>query len=130
MGLFEHIRSSHTRQNVSSWQTIRSADDLERARKESYEKPVVLFKHSTSCGLSAGAKYRLESDWPELGHEIGFYYLDLLSYRSLSNQIASDYNVIHQSPQVIVVKNGKEVYNTSHHNISISDLRLHLDKIT
>ncbi|WP_294234557.1 monothiol bacilliredoxin BrxC family protein, partial [uncultured Chryseobacterium sp.] len=50
------------------------------------------------------------------------YYLDLLAYRPLSNRIADDLGVTHQSPQLIVIENGKAVNNASHQNISVDQL--------
>jgi bacillithiol system protein YtxJ len=107
---------------LASWHKLESEQQLENAINISFEKTVVFFKHSTRCGTSLHAKHKLETDWNKLKNEIEFYYLDLLEYRHISNKIAHDLNVIHQSPQIIVVKNGKSVYSTSHNAISVADL--------
>lgn len=99
---------------------IRSMDELDKAEKASFEKPVVLFKDSVTCGISASAKHRLFD--LEITDDFQFYYLDLLSFRNVSNEIANRYGVIHQSPQVIVLRNGKTVYDTSHHAINSETL--------
>ena len=104
------------------WKTLNSLEQLDQIVKDSFEKPVVLFKHSIRCGISSGAKYGLEKDWNFNSTDLDFYYLDLINFRPVSNKIAEQFNVIHQSPQVIVLKNGKAVHHTSHHQISVSDL--------
>ena len=100
-----------------TWTPLTSIEQLEEAANRSHEKPVVLFKHSTRCGISAAAKTRLESA-PLDADKATFYYLDLLSYRPISNAIAEKFEVAHQSPQVIVLHKGKALHHNSHHAIS------------
>ena len=87
-----------------SWIKLEDASQLNTIKEESNEKPVVIFKHSTSCSISGMAWNRLQRNWKD-GDSEKFtpYYLDLLSYRALSNAIAEEFNVTHASPQVIVV---------------------------
>ncbi len=122
MSILRNIKKNLNEHRISEWYAIEKEEDLEVAHQLSFKKPVVLFKHSTSCGISARAKYLLESEWGDLGHDIGFFYLDLLQYRPLSNRISSDYHVVHQSPQIIILHRGEAVYDTSHHRISIADI--------
>lgn len=117
MGFLDRLKNSQE-QTISDWKTLTTEAQLTEAIEASYEKPVVLFKHSVTCGISAGAKNRLESAWDFGSEELDFYYLDLLAFRPISNKIAADLGVIHQSPQIIVVRNGKAVFDTSHHNIN------------
>jgi len=107
---------------IGSWNILNDIQQLDEIDTLSKDRPVVLFKHSTTCGISSGAKYRLETDWDSFPEDAVFYYLDLLSYRPISNEIAERYQVTHQSPQVIIIKDGKAVFNNSHHAINISDL--------
>lgn len=126
MGFLDQFRSTRDAGLPEDWKTIESELQLKAAIDESFERPVVLFKHSVSCGISAGAKYRLEQEWDFNSEELSFYYLDLLAYRSISNKIAEDLGVTHQSPQVILLKDGQPVYNTSHHMINVASLRANL----
>lgn len=112
------------------WKTLQTMEDLDNAHKTSFHKDVILFKHSTTCGISAGAEYRLHEAWDFDEDQLDLYYLDLLNYRSISNAIASKYNVVHQSPQVIVLRNGDVVANTSHHMISADWLSKHIPTST
>lgn len=108
---------------MESWKHITDEKQLAEIIEKSNEKPTVIFKHSVTCGISAHAKSKLESAWNFSEEELNFYYLDLLAYRSISNKIAADFGVTHQSPQIIVVKNGKATANFSHQAISVDRLR-------
>ncbi|MEP2773192.1 MAG: bacillithiol system redox-active protein YtxJ [Fulvivirga sp.] len=107
-----------------NWNQLNQSDILLKIKEESNSKPVLIFKHSTRCSISSMALSRLERSWEE--DDMGGltpYYLDLISYRDISNQIAEDFNIPHQSPQVIVIKNGQAVYDTSHMGINYNDLK-------
>ncbi len=104
-----------------SWKQIESIQELEVADQTSYNKPVVLFKHSTTCSISSMAKSRLEGESDVNSPEI--YYLDLLAHRDVSNTIADKYGVRHESPQVIVLSNGQATYHASHGRINMNDLK-------
>lgn len=82
---------------------------------------VLLFKHSTRCSISSMALSRLESKWKDHDH-IPAYYLDLLNYRDISNEIATLFNVEHASPQVLLIRNGVCIYHNSHNGISASEI--------
>lgn len=84
--------------------------------------PVYIFKHSTTCGISAQAKENVEISFKNTDKPFLFYYLDLLKYRSVSNEVASKLNVHHQSPQLILVHDGRVAFTTSHHKIKANIL--------
>ena len=86
-------------------------------------KPVVLFKHSTRCSISRMALKQFDAEFNYPEEKINWYLLDLLNHRDLSNEIASRYHVVHQSPQIVVIRNGKAVFNESHDSISAEDLK-------
>lgn len=95
---------------------------LAKAIEESHlNKGVVIFKHSTRCSISSVAKKRLSTDWFK-ENNIPFYYLDLIKYRDLSGLIAEKFNIQHESPQVLIIKNGKCIYDASHLSISIKQI--------
>lgn len=107
-----------------NWIPLTSAEQLEQAKSESFTKPVVLFKHSTRCSISNMAKSRLER--AEAPEGVNFYYLDLLSYRPVSNLIAETFSVHHESPQLLLIRNGECVYEESHNGIDMDELRTQL----
>jgi bacillithiol system protein YtxJ len=107
-----------------NWNKITSLDQLESIKAESENQPVLLFKHSTTCSISATALDRFERGFNKLEDtkDIKFYYLDLLNHRDISRKIAEEFDVKHESPQAILVKNNKPVYDASHYEISIADV--------
>lgn len=109
-----------TESGKSFWKIIRSEDDLEAAVRESLEKKVAIFKHSTSCYISKMVLKNFENEVAASDKEVSYYFLDLLANRSLSNQIAADFKVTHQSPQLIVLNKGIAINNASHQSISVS----------
>jgi bacillithiol system protein YtxJ len=112
---------------MSNWQHLTAVDRLDAITTASYQRPQLLFKHSTRCSISAGAKSRLDSGLNALNDAFDLHYLDLLSYREVSNAIADRFDVLHQSPQVIVVQNGKASYQMSHQLISVERILAQLN---
>jgi bacillithiol system protein YtxJ len=105
-----------------NWNNITEESQIDTIVKESSIQPVLIFKHSTRCSISASALDRLERKWSQVENLIKPYYLDLLKYRAISNAIAYKLGVEHQSPQAIVIKNGKVVYHNSHMEINVDDM--------
>lgn len=100
------------------WVRLTSVGQMKKVIDDSAEKPVLLFKHSTSCSISNMALNGFIRKWSGSQDDIEIYYLDLLQYRDVSNAIAKETGVIHQSPQVIVLKNKKVVYTATHSSIN------------
>ena len=106
-----------------NWNTLNSVSQLDQIDTESKEHPVLIYKHSTRCGICTAALSRLERKWQGSDNErLKPYYLDLLQHRNVSNEIASRYSVHHESPQVLVIRNGKCVYSQTHMQISYDEL--------
>ena len=83
---------------------------------------VLIFKHSTRCAISSVALNRFENSWKPAEKQVAIYFLDLLKYRSISDQISKKYNIPHESPQALLIKNGKCIYSNSHSGISAADV--------
>jgi bacillithiol system protein YtxJ len=106
------------------WNSINSVEQIEQIKEESREQPVVIFKHSTTCSISATAKSRLERQWADAGLEnVKPYYLDLLNYRPVSAEIAQSFAVKHESPQLLLIKDGQCQYHGSHLGISLQEVK-------
>ncbi len=104
-----------------NWIELNQENQLESIKELSKQQPVVIFKHSTRCSISMMAKNRLErSNAPE---GVVFYYLDLLNYRPISNLIAETFEVHHESPQLLLIKNGACIYEESHNGIDMDELQ-------
>ena len=112
-----------------NWKNLIKLEQLPELIKESHKTPVVLFKHSVSCGLSAMVKYQLEGEWNFKAKDLSFYYLDLINHRDVSNKIAEEFDIIHQSPQLIILNKGKAVAHTSHYAIGVAWLREQLQNL-
>lgn len=126
MGLFDNLfKSTAEGENSSkiSWVVLTDKNQLDEIISLSASKPVLIFKHSTSCGISRMALKTFEREFDFEETEIELYFLDLLNYRALSQDISTKFNVMHQSPQVLVIKNGKVIYNDSHYSISVNDIK-------
>ncbi len=103
-----------------NWKAFTDNAGLEAIKKLSTDKPQVIFKHSTRCSISTMAKSRLERAAAPDG--VDFNYLDLIAHRDISNRIATDFDVEHASPQILIIKNGACVYDESHNAISMDEI--------
>lgn len=101
----------------NAWIALKDLTELATINEKSNTKSQIIFKHSTRCSISMMAKSRMEKGLETISKKADVYYLDLLNYRNISNQIAELWEVEHESPQIIVIKNGKVIYFSSHHMI-------------
>ena len=108
---------------ATPWLPLTQPEQLRDIVQESHEHPVLIFKHSTSCSISAAAKAKIERQWPDaaLPADTPLYYLDLLRYRPISGQIATELGVQHESPQLLLLQDGKVRYHASHMGIRLSE---------
>ena len=93
---------------------------LTEIKKRSSQQPQVIYKHSTRCGVSSMIRSRLER--AGLPGHIDFHFLDLIAHRSLSDKIAHEFSVKHESPQVLLIRDGKCIYDESHSGISMDEI--------
>ena len=105
------------------WINLQTEEQLGEIVNKSKNTPQVIFKHSTRCSVSSMAKNRLDKKENPKG--LDFYYLDLLKFRNISNKVAADFKVPHQSPQVLVIKDGQSMYDESHSGITMEDILSH-----
>lgn len=101
---------------------LMNQDQLDKIIRDSHKQTIILFKHSTRCSISNMALNRITSNW-DLDENISFYFLDLLKYRELSNQIENIFNIKHESPQMLLIREGKCFYTVSHNAISMAELK-------
>ena len=111
-----------------NWKSLTNSNQIEELIKLSTSKPVLIFKHSNRCGTSRMVLKSFEREFNLNENEIDLYFLDLLNYRSLSQDISLKFNVPHQSPQVLVIKNGQVIYHDSHGAINSKDLEIVINK--
>lgn len=107
------------------WNSLESIGQLDKIEITSKEKAVLIFKHSTRCGISFSALEKVQEQWkPVYESKFDCYLLDLLSYREISNLIAKKYNIIHQSPQLLLICNAKCISSQNHYSIDLDKIIL------
>lgn len=120
--IFGNSESADTPKSNINWTELTDVAQLMEIEAISNEKPVVIFKHSTRCSISRMALKQFEREYA-LEDTVNPYFLDLIAHRDVSNEIASRFNVYHESPQLILIRNGKAVYDVSHSDIDAEALK-------
>lgn len=103
------------------WNYLRSLEDFEQLKKEATNADILIFKHSTRCNVSADSLAHIEQNWSE-STKAKPYFLDLLNYREISDQIETDFGVRHQSPQILLIRGKQCIYNESHWRIDVKKI--------
>ena len=131
MSFFKNIfeeNKSEDKQNEkveATFITLNKMEKFDEIDEVSYNKTIVLFKHSTRCSISSTALNRFERAWDS--ENTPAYYLDLIAYRPISGQIAEQFAVEHQSPQVLVIDKGACPYSATHWDISVDEIKPYLN---
>lgn len=125
MGIFKNIFKSKepNEEKVLPWIAFNALDQLNQIQKNSISKTQIIFKHSTRCGISRMVLNQFAKNYPLTENEADIYYLDILNYRELSNEVGYKFQVIHQSPQLLVIKNGVVVTHESHGAVNSVDIQ-------
>ncbi|MCY1511981.1 bacillithiol system protein YtxJ [compost metagenome] len=111
-----------------NWIPLIHTSQLDTIKQD--RQPSLIFKHSTRCSVSAMAKRRFEQEWDCLPAILNLYFLDLLSYRTLSSAVADQFEVHHESPQLLLIKEGECILDASHGDISASEVAEVLIRLT
>ena len=101
------------------WQNLETLQQLEDIDSASKDLAVLIFKHSTRCSISSNAKRRLVEGLAEPRNDLKVYYLDILACKDISNEIALRFNVQHLSPQILLIRDSKCIYDASHSEVRI-----------
>jgi bacillithiol system protein YtxJ len=128
MGIFDKLFGSKTEtpkhESIElEWFNLSTIEDFHAALKYSHNQPVLLFKHSTRCSISSSAISRLKRNWKGDQVNIKPFYLDLINHRDVSKEIEITLDVEHQSPQMIILKNGESIFHSSHMDIDFNDVK-------
>jgi bacillithiol system protein YtxJ len=119
--MFNSSDDKDLNENKINWNELTDLGQLNEIIAISNEKPVAIFKHSTRCSVSRMALKQFENEFNS-SDKVTPYFLDLIAHRDISNEIATRFGVTHQSPQLILIKEGKAVYNVSHSDIDAEEL--------
>ena len=121
--MFGNNDSKVTSSSRVKWNTLTELQQLDTIVEESAEVPVLLFKHSTRCSISRMALKSFEREYAIEEDAVKAYFIDLLAHRDISNEIASRFGVQHQSPQILLIKDGEAIYHTSHSDIDAATIK-------
>ncbi len=119
--MFNSSDDKDLNENKINWNELTDLGQLNEIIAISNEKPVAIFKHSTRCSVSRMALKQFENEFNS-SDKVTPYFLDLIAHRDISNEIATRFGVYHQSPQLILIKEGKAIYNVSHSDIDAEEL--------
>ena len=129
MGIFNNIfggkeekTSKVEKKSFLNWIPLTTLEQLEEIKEQSKTESILIFKHSIRCGISSMVIKRFEGLFTEDHQNLKVYYLDLLNHRNISDEVGYSFQVMHQSPQLLVIKNGVSVHNSSHYDIASTDL--------
>lgn len=106
-----------------SWKPLTSVQDVSSVVQLSDYVPVIIFKHSTLCAISAMVKSRVELEWDLASDTVAVFCVDVLAHREVSEEIADRFGVIHESPQLLLIEQGRRAYDASHADICIDELK-------
>ncbi|MET0945273.1 MAG: bacillithiol system redox-active protein YtxJ [Flavobacterium sp.] len=120
--IFGNSDNSESQKSNVNWIPLTNLAQLSDIENMSNVKPIVIFKHSTRCSISRFALKQFEREY-DLDETVDAFFLDLIEHRDVSNEIASKFGVYHESPQLILIKNGKAVYDVSHSDIDAGALK-------
>lgn len=128
MSFFDGISKNSQPNKVTNdspigWNDLTELKQLDDLAAASFKKPVLIFKHSTRCGVSRMVLKNFEKHYALNDDDISPWFLDLLAYRDVSNEIASRFGVVHQSPQLILISRGECIYTASHSDIDANDIQ-------
>jgi bacillithiol system protein YtxJ len=114
--------SKSEKKSFLNWLPLTSLEQLETIQKESNTEAILIFKHSTRCGISNMVIKQFEKLFTAEHSNLKVYYLDLLNYRNISDEVGHKFQIMHQSPQLIVVRNGVSIHDASHNDITETNL--------
>jgi len=129
MGLFDKIfggSGEAKEEKLLPWIPLNAVQQLDLIKEKSSTKTQIIFKHSTRCGISSMVMKQFVSAYGFTEKEVDLYYLDLLNFRDVSNEVGSKFQVMHQSPQLLVIKNGVVVAHESHGAINEMNLNTYV----
>ncbi|WP_406683514.1 bacillithiol system redox-active protein YtxJ [Seonamhaeicola sp. MEBiC1930] len=125
MGLINKIFGTTTEKReakVLPWIPLENSNQINEIKEKSLNKTQLIFKHSTRCGISGMVMNHFVNAYHLNEDDVDLYFLDLLNYRSVSDEVGYKFQVIHESPQLLVIKNGVTLAHASHGAINELDL--------
>ena len=129
MELFNKILGSKVKEEKETnvnWIPFNSLEQIKTIKELSKSETILVFKHSTRCGISSMVIKRFENLFDSSMNNIKVYYLDLLNFRAISDEVGYSFQVQHQSPQLLIIRNEVAVLNVSHYDITTVNIQKYL----
>lgn len=129
MGLFSRLFNGNSETNEEKqlpWLDVTELSQLKAVKEKSGTKTQIIFKHSIRCGISRMVMNQFVEDFNFDNGEVDLYYIDVINHRDVSNAVANIFDLVHESPQLLVVKNGLVVAHESHGSINSMDLKAYI----
>lgn len=129
MGLFNKILGSKVKEEKETninWIPLNSLEQIKTIKELSKSETILVFKHSTRCGISSMVIKRFENLFDSSMNNIKVYYLDLLNFRAISDEVGYSFQAQHQSPQLLIIRNEVAVLNVSHYDITTVNIQKYL----
>ena len=129
MGLFNKILGSKVKEEKETnvnWIPFNSLEQIKTIKELSKSETILVFKHSTRCSISSMVIKRFENLFDSSMNNIKVYYLDLLNFRAISDEVGYSFQVQHQSPQLLIIRNEVAVLNVSHYDIATVNIQKYL----
>jgi bacillithiol system protein YtxJ len=129
MGLFNKILGSKVKEEKETnvnWIPLNSLEQIKTIKELSKSETILVFKHSTRCSISSMVIKRFENLFDSSMNNIKVYYLDLLNFRAISDEVGYSFQVQHQSPQLLIIRNEVAVLNVSHYDITTVNIQKYL----
>lgn len=129
MGLFNKILGSKVKEEKETnvnWIPLNSLEQIKTIKELSKSETIFVFKHSTRCGISGMVIKRFENLFDSSMNNIKVYYLDLLNFRAISDEVGYSFQAQHQSPQLLIIRNEVAVLNVSHYDITTVNIQKYL----
>ena len=129
MGLFNKILGSKVKEEKETnvnWIPFNSLEQIKTIKELSKSETILVFKHSTRCSISSMVIKRFENLFDSSMNNIKVYYLDLLNFRAISDEVGYSFQAEHQSPQLLIIRNEVAVLNVSHYDISTVNIQKYL----
>ncbi len=109
-----------------NWIPLNSLEQIKTIKELSKSETILVFKHSTRCGISGMVIKRFENLFDSSMNNIKVYYLDLLNFRAISDEVGYSFQAQHQSPQLLIIRNEVAVLNVSHYDITTVNIQKYL----
>ncbi|MCH7525536.1 MAG: bacillithiol system redox-active protein YtxJ [Bacteroidetes bacterium] len=125
MGIFSALFGGNKEakeKKILPWIALNAIEQLKHIQEKSNTKTQVIFKHSTRCGVSRMVLNQFVDAYELTADDLDLYFLDLVNYRNVSNEVGYMFQVMHESPQLLVIKNGVVVAHDSHGGVNAIDL--------